>query len=179
MYVCQVSCDGTGIRVQTVRTDNGDQCNDFTSPSADIPPRVGDPNLEGSQDRHEHREHMCKQCGSEFNRSSQLWLHLNAEHDYCSCNSRRFACPQCLRTYSSKGGLDRHVNLIHKKLSRFQCETCGKGLADRTRYLDHIVTHTGFKRHVCPICHMYFTYKSSLKYHVLNVHQNEAAASNL
>ena len=177
MYVCQVPSDGTGIRIQTVRTDSCYHCNDFTSTSADIPPGGGDPIPEGRPDRRECRKHTCTQYGSEVNRRSQLWLHVNAEHSYC--NSRRIACPHCQRTYSSKGGLNRHVNLIHKKLSRYRCETCGKGLMVRSHYLDHIATHAMVKRHVCPICNMYFTYKSYLIDHVLHVHQNDAAASNL
>ena len=107
------------------------------------------------------------------NRRSHLWRHVKADH-----NNRRFDCPQCPNTYVSKGGLNRHVNLIHKKLSRYRCETCGKGFMVRSRYLDHIDTHAGVQRHACPICHMYFTHKGSLKRHVLRVHPNEAAASN-
>ena len=170
MCVCQVSSDGTKIRTQTGHTAKGDQGKDFTSTSADIPPRVGDPNLEGP----ERRKHTCTQCGSEFNRRSHLWRHVKADH-----NNRRFACPQCPCTYASKNGLNKHVNLIHEKLSRYRCDTCGKGVMDHSRYLDHIVTHTGVRRHVCPICHMYFTYKSSLKDHVLRAHPNETAAYNL
>ena len=167
MCVCQVSSDGTGIRTQTGHTDNGDQGKDFTSTSADIPPRVGDPNPEGRRDRYERRKHTCIQCGSEFNRRNHLWLHVNADHNG---SSMRFDCPQCPNTYVSKGGLNRHVTLIHDKLSRYQCETCGKGVTDLTRYLDHIATHSGVKRHSCPICHVHFTQKGSLNRHVLCVH---------
>ena len=156
-------------------TDSCDHCKDFTSTSADIPPGGGDPIPEGRPDRRECRKHTCKQYGSEFNRRKQLWLHLNADHNG---SSMRCYCPQCPRTYVSKGGLNRHVNLIHEKLSRYQCETCGKGVTDLTRYLDHITTHSGVKRHSCPICHVHFTQKGSLKRHVFCVHPNEAAAFN-
>ena len=169
-----MSSDGPHCRVKTEQTDNGDQCKYFTSTSADIPPRVGDPNLDGRPDWHERREYKCRQCGSEFNKRSHLWRHVKAEH-----NNRRFACPKCPCTYASRGGLQQHVNLIHEKLSRYLCETCGKGLMIRSRYLDHIATHAGVKRHVCHICCMDFTYKGSLKDHVLRVHPNDAAASNL
>ena len=169
--VCQVSSDGTGSTMHTDHSDNGIQCKNFTSTSADIPPT---PNLEGRRDICERRKHTCIQCGSEFNTRSHLWHHVKAEH-----NNRRFSCPQCPCTYASKFGLNEHVNLIHEKLSRYRCETCGKGFMVRSRYLDHIATHAGVQRHACPICHMYFTHKGSLKRHVLCVHPNEAAASNV
>ena len=171
--VCQVSSDGTGSTMHTDHSDNAIQCKNFTSTSADIPPSVGDPNLEGRRDICERRKHTCIQCGSEFNTRSHLWRHVKAEH-----NNRRFSCPQCPCTYASKFGLNEHVNLIHEKLSRYRCETCGKGFMVRSRYLDHIATHAGVQRHACPICHMYFTHKGSLKRHVLCGHPNEAAASN-
>ena len=136
-------------------------CAKTTSTSADIPTDGGDP------------KYTCIQCGSVFYTRSHLCRHVQAEH-----NNRRFACPQCPCTYASKGGLTEHVNMIHEKLSRYRCETCGKCLMVRSRYLDHIATHAGVKRHACPICHMYFTHKGSLKRHVLCVHPNEVAASN-
>ena len=171
---CQVSSGGPGCRVKTDQTDTGDQCKEFTSTSADIPAHIDDANLEGRSGRSEHLTHACIQCGSKFNTRNHLWRHVKAEH-----NNRRFACPQCPFMYASKNGLNSHVNLIHEKLSRYRCETCGKGFMVRSRYLDHIATHAGVKRHVCPICHIYFTNKSSLKGHVLRAHPNEAAASNV
>ena len=87
-------------------------------------------------------------------------------------HNMRFACPLCPCTYASNHGLNSHVKLIHEKQSRYRCETCGKGMVARSRYLDHIATHAGVKRHVCPICQMYFTHKSSLTDHVLRVHPN-------
>ena len=56
-----------------------------------------------------------------------MWLHVNADHNG---SIMRFDCPQCPCTYASKCGLNRHVHLIHEKLSRYQCETCGKGVTD-------------------------------------------------
>ena len=78
-------------------------------------------------------------------------------------SGRKFACAQCQRSYVTKGGLTEHVNKLHKKLSRYRCQTCGKGFIDRCLYHDHIAAHSGVKRHACSICDMKFTYKSSLK----------------
>ena len=58
---------------------------------------------------------------------------------------KRFTCPRCPCTYSSKGGLTEHVRHIHDNASRYRCETCGKGFSIRSYYYDHLAAHTGVK----------------------------------
>ena len=86
------------------------------------------------------------------------------------CAGLRFVCPQCQRTLSSLGGLTAHVKRVHQKLTRYQCQHCGKGYSHHINYLDHLATHTGSKRHVCPVCQQQFTLKCSLKTHMLQFH---------
>ena len=86
------------------------------------------------------------------------------------CASLRFVCPQCQCTLSSKGGLAEHVKIVHQKLARHQCQHCGKGYSHRINYLDHLATHTGVKRYVCSVCQQQFTFKCSLKKHMLRFH---------
>ena len=71
----------------------------------------------------------------------------------------------------SKGGLREHVQYIHQN-ARYQCETCGKGYANRTHFVDHLARHTGVKRNVCSVCQASFAYKHGLKAHVLRFHPN-------
>ena len=85
--------------------------------------------------------------------------HFRVHYEY------KFACAHCQRSYVSKGGL--------RKLTKYRCETCGKGFFDRCLYQYHIAAHTGFKRHTCSSCEMKFTYKTSLRAHVLHIHPNE------
>ena len=89
----------------------------------------------------------------------------------------RFMCAEtdCQCSYVSKSGLKRHMNRMHNQLYRYRCETCERGFMDRSRYYDHVAAHTGVKRHTCSICEMRFTYKTSLRTHVLHIHPNEDA----
>ena len=104
-----------------------------------------------------------------------------ADFTFCSAGGsssllfRQFACPQCQRSYVTKGGLKVHVDRIHKKQYRYRCETCGKGFIGRCVYHDHIAAHTGVKRYTCSMCEMKFMNKSSLKKHVFQFHSNETA----
>ena len=91
-------------------------------------------------------------------------------HGITKCESMRFVCPQCQRSLSSRRGLTAHVKIIHQKLVRYQCEHCGKGYSHRSHYLDHLATHTGVKRNVCPVCQQQFAFKRGLKRHMLRFH---------
>ena len=85
---------------------------------------------------------------------------------------RQFACPQCQRSYVTKCGLKEHVDTIHKKQYRYQCETCDRRFMDRSRYYNHVSAHTGVKRHTCSICEIKFMNTTSLRKHVLHLHPN-------
>ena len=111
---------------------------------------------------------QCCDCGVLFKEKHQLFEHVKATHV-----PKRFVCPQCPRMYSSKSGLNEHVKRIHQQQVRYRCETCGKGFSVRSNYYDHLAAHTGARRNVCPICLTQFTFKCSLKSHVLHFHPNE------
>ena len=95
------------------------------------------------------------------------------------CVGMCFVCPQCQCTLSSRGGLTEHVKYVHQKLARYQCQHCGKGYSHRSHYLDHLATHTGVKRNVCPVCQQQFTFKPSLKTHMLRFHPKRNWPSNM
>ena len=127
------------------------------------------PNLERCRHLLDHSEYTeCRYRTSTFKGRNQMLHHVTTMH-----SGRKFACAQCQRSYVTKGTLTEHVNKLHKKLSRYRCETCGKGFIDRCLYHDHIAAHSGVKRHACSICDMKFTYKSSLRAHVLHIHPNK------
>ena len=113
--------------------------------------------------------HRCANCGSVYKNRSQLLYHFRTKH-----MGKRFVCPQCRCTFASRAGLKGHVAHVHQKLVKYQCETCGKGYSVRSNYYDHIATHTGVKRNICSICQKQFTFKHSMKSHILRFHPNEA-----
>ena len=163
-----MSTEGTGSRGQTGHSDNGQKCADFTVTSANG--SSTHTNLDGCRHLPEHSEYTCRHCASEFTDRHQWLHHVKAMH-----RDRQFICPQCQRSYVTKGGLTEHVCKMHKKVFRYRCETCGKGFFGRCVYHDHIAAHTGVKRYTCSICYMMFTNKRALKSHVLHFHPNEAA----
>ena len=165
-----MSTEGTGSRSQTGHSDSSQKCADFTFTSANDSSSIAYPTLERCRHLREHSEYTCRYCGSECNGRNQMLHHVKAMH-----RDRQFACSQCPRSYVSIGGLREHVKKMHKKLTRYRCETCGKGFMNRSYYYDHVAAHTGVKRHTCSICEMKFMNKSSLKAHVLHFHPNDTA----
>ena len=129
-------------------------------------PVVSDWPRNNNQKRRRHR--VCSNCGAVFKEKLQLLEHVKSEH-----GRNRFSCPCCERTFVSKGGLKEHIQYIHQKVARYQCETCGKGYANRTNCVDHLARHTGVKRNVCPVCQLQYTFKCSLKTHMLRCHPSE------
>ena len=163
--------EGTGSRGQTGHSDNGLKCAAFTVTSTDGSSSPTDPNINIRRRPHERSKYTCKRCGLSCENIDQLLCH-ETTHE-----GGRFVCAEvdCQCSYVSKGGLKKHMNRMHKKLYRYRCETCERGFMDRCRYHDHIAAHTGVKRHTCSICEMKFTYKTSLRTHILHIHPNETA----
>ena len=112
---------------------------------------------------------MCRDCGGMFVGKRHLIEHIRAQHA-----NKRVACPHCQCTFVSKSVRNEHVRYIHEKRMRYNCETCGKGYANRTNYFDHLASHTGAKRNVCPVCQKQFAFKHGLKSHVLHFHTSES-----
>ena len=81
-------------------------------------------------------------------------------------------CAQCQRTFVSRQVMMVHVKHVHQKLYRHQCEHCGKGFSVRSNYYDHLTTHTGVKQNVCEICLKQFTFRQSLKAHIVRIHHS-------
>ena len=123
---------------------------------------------------HEQAKHKCTECKCLFKEKRRLIEHIRAKH-----GGKRLTCPQCQCLFVSRNGLNEHVKHIHQKLANFQCRTCGKGYSRRSHYYDHLATHTSAKRNICTICLRQFTFKCSLKTHVLRFHPNEVSRMKL
>jgi uncharacterized Zn-finger protein len=86
---------------------------------------------------------------------------------------KEFKCDICDQAFSQKSHLNRHVNTVHKKLTRISCDLCDCSSYLRTTLEIHSkAVHLGKKEHKCDICDNAFSLKNSLKTHVNTVHKN-------
>ena len=175
MCVFQVFTDGTDSRGKTGHYDNSQKCAYLTFTSDNGSSCLADETIEGCRHTHANLKYTCKLCVSEFDDINQWLHHVRTIHDRRQYVCRgQYVCPECQHVYVSKGGLWKHVYKMHKKLTTYRCETCGKNFFVSSVYHDHVAAHTGVKRYTCSICEMRFTNKCTLKRHVVRVHPDVA-----
>ena len=63
---------------------------------------------------------VCKLCNKQFVTSSALGL-----HKLTHTKSKPHKCLECGQTFSSRGGLKRHIHGVHLKEMRYSCRFCG------------------------------------------------------
>uniref|UniRef100_A0A7M5UNZ6 C2H2-type domain-containing protein n=1 Tax=Clytia hemisphaerica TaxID=252671 RepID=A0A7M5UNZ6_9CNID len=102
-----------------------------------------------------------------------------------------YLCKTCLKYYTSKSRLDRHIQThtkpyqckdcgkffsqqkhlkihhdnIHKGIKYFKCTECDKGFVTKIRLDAHMRSHQGIKPFKCQVCGLCFSWKRSLVTH--------------
>lgn len=124
------------------------------------------------------RNHPCNLCDKSFYEK----VHLNT-HMAIHLDDRPFLCdyPDCGKSFKLLQYLTYHQNShlgveAKAKLKRvgnlFVCSYCGKTLATKLSFEDHIRSHTNEKPFKCEICSKAFARLLTMKVH-MRVHTNE------
>ena len=69
------------------------------------------------------RDHKCEKCGKAFYKERELEKHARN----CEILSH-FKCPLCNKTFGGFSYLKKHIQLVHKKMKKYECEKCGDTL---------------------------------------------------
>ncbi|XP_020291298.1 uncharacterized protein LOC109858449 [Pseudomyrmex gracilis] len=109
--------------------------------------------------------HLCPQCGSNFDRASQLDYHHRSIH----LGERSHICQICEKGFFRKADLRTHLN-IHLGTNFYICEVCGRKFSHVSNLIRHCRMHTGIKPYSCSICDKHFTQISSLARHKQMIH---------
>lgn len=82
-------------------------------------------------------------------------------------------CHLCGKSLRSRH-LAFHINAVHKKIIRFQCEECDKGYYLNSDLQEHIkLMHNSDKPEKCDQCPFSCHYPSRLKLHILQKHEGK------
>lgn len=112
------------------------------------------------------KPYTCEECGSSFNFSHSLKLHL-LKHS----GKRPFQCKECDKTYLTANHLKMHMIGVHQNNKIHTCRFCSKSFAYKTSLKVHEMTHENIKPYKCKICEKGFVNSHSLKYHTESKHQ--------
>jgi uncharacterized Zn-finger protein len=82
-------------------------------------------------------------------------------------------CDICDQAFSRKEHLNRHVNTVHKSLTRYSCDLCVFSSYTTAKLERHSkAVHLGKKDFKCDICDKSFSQKSHLNGHINRIHKN-------
>ncbi|XP_055632575.1 zinc finger protein 564-like [Toxorhynchites rutilus septentrionalis] len=87
-----------------------------------------------------------------------MWSHYRKHY-------KMFQCQECGRKFATATILRTHIQVIHKKIRKFQCEFCPKTFAYQHKYKEHTDVHKGIKARKCRYCDKTFTHSSNLIVH--------------
>ena len=80
-------------------------------------------------------------------------------------------CRVCEKSFSGRGGFQKHVKFIHQSDQVFPCKkSCGKTFATKLLEVKHRRSHTKIRNIPCESCDLKFFSEATLKCHVLNCH---------
>ncbi|XP_063439887.1 uncharacterized protein LOC134721092 [Mytilus trossulus] len=108
----------------------------------------------------------CDICGEHLRSMRALDNHM-ALHPEAG---RRYQCPQCSQSFSTKPNMTRHFKQIHLEEKKFQCDICGRSFSQKETLRYHRQTHEEEKdkprRFECHICNKKLRKKESLQIHL-------------
>ena len=118
----QVSTEGTGNRIQTGHSDNGQKSADFTFSSAN-----GSPSLFG-------RPFACPRCQRSFVTKCGLKVHVDTIHK----KQYRYRCETCGKGFDSRCLYYDHV-AAHTGVKRHTCSMCDMKFMNKSTLKVHVL----------------------------------------
>ena len=106
-------------------------------------------------------------AGNIFKRKSHMRRHVQYNHS--DTPSALHKCQFCHKEFKLKCNMTRPVNVIHKKIFKFQCEECDEQLASKVQVLAHKRAKHGSLKLRCSNCNVTFTYVQNLNKHEKNI----------
>ncbi|KAI6218144.1 Zinc finger protein [Aphelenchoides fujianensis] len=123
------------------------------------------------------RKFECEQCDESFRTKTQLEKHTKRAHREPTPKIKRsYACPQCEKVYGTTTLLEEHVSVSHLQLRPYKCEVCDARFGRKGGLRRHILIVHGDLKYKCPVegCeHPGYKCSKALAAHIRSVHTKE------
>merc|ERR1712029_14202 len=117
-----------------------------------------------------HVPYSCSICKIPYFCSSNLDKHFLKNH---SGQEKSVQCDKCGSSFWTKDDLHQHVQTVHEKKFKHQCQYCLLGHYSLAQLKRHEMVHTGEKPFPCDICKRMFRSKYDVSAHKLSKHADE------
>ena len=129
------------------------------------------------------KNYECDKCPKRFGTKSNLQAHTELIHDnlknhvknYKSTLKKKSQCDKCHKNCKD---LYQHKRIVHDRKESKECDTCGKTLASKIAFQNHmLIIHNDerFAKYSCQICDKKFIFQSLLTFHVTKFHVKGAS----
>ncbi|XP_061188855.1 PR domain zinc finger protein 15-like [Saccostrea echinata] len=107
---------------------------------------------------------ICHVCGKEFTTTSNLNKHVKIHGE------KKVECEHCGKKFHHEEYLKVHVEGVHEKKHKFQCEECGKFLTSKPGLVSHMKQFHSDEKVVypCSECGKVFNQKGNRKIHMFS-----------
>ena len=124
----------------------------------------------------EKRPYKCSFCDQSFKTEEGVRNHSGKCVEHLKMSPKlepgeRACCIQCDKTYVNKSMLRQHVEIVHLKIKKFQCDQCPLNFASKNGFKNHVASEHEKKEHLCTQCDRIYKTKIGLKDHVLRFHE--------
>ena len=86
--------------------------------------------------------------------------------------SEKHQCNVCLKLFTQKANMTKHIQQIHTKESQHPCTICKKVFTQKGHLKQHVKNvHEKLREHQCTFCKKYFSSRSYIVVHMKNIHK--------
>lgn len=115
------------------------------------------------------KRHRCPHCTETFRNYFQRNKHISAVH---GIKLKEFKCNMCPKVFTISGKLGVHIQTVHLKMKRHNCEVCERKFYSKLGLKEHMVRHGGQSEFQCSVCKKVYARKYTLREH-MRIHEND------